>query len=260
MTRVEKDVIRKTDAEAIQLARRLVRTARSGSLAVIDPDAGYPLASRVGVATDADGAPLVLVSQLSAHTPAMLADPRCSLLLGETGKGDPLAHPRITLVCLAQRLAPSTPEDQRARRRYLNRNPKARLYIGLGDFSIFRLELQRASLNGGFGKAYVLDRNDLLLAGPMVEALANSEQAALEHMNADHLEAIAAIASHFTDTTAKNWTMTGVDLEGIDIAAGDIVERVLFPEILRDASDLRPALSDLTRKARGGQQSAPLPA
>ena len=83
----------------------------SASLAVLEPRHGHPLASRVGVATDADGAPLILVSHLSAHTPAMLADPRCSLLVGEPGKGDPLAHPRVTLVCRAERLEPGTPAD-----------------------------------------------------------------------------------------------------------------------------------------------------
>ena len=64
----KKDVIRETDAEAIRLAKTLIRTARYGALAVLDPETGAPLASRVGVATDVDGAPLILVSLLSAHT------------------------------------------------------------------------------------------------------------------------------------------------------------------------------------------------
>ncbi|TIX02824.1 MAG: HugZ family protein, partial [Mesorhizobium sp.] len=84
----------------------------------------------------------------------------------------PLAHPRTTLVCRARRLERGSAEHMRAERRYLNRNPKAKLYVGLGDFSIFRLEPERASLNGGFGKAYLLDRADLVIAGPIVEELA----------------------------------------------------------------------------------------
>ena len=47
-----KDVIRETDAEAIRLARTLIRSARFGALAVIEPATGSPLASRVGVATE----------------------------------------------------------------------------------------------------------------------------------------------------------------------------------------------------------------
>ncbi|TJW39427.1 MAG: HugZ family protein, partial [Mesorhizobium sp.] len=67
-------------------------------------------------------------------------------------------------------------EHAPAERRYLNRNPKAKLYAGLGDFSIFRLELERASLNGGFGKAYLLERADLVTTAPIVAELAAGEQ------------------------------------------------------------------------------------
>ena len=250
MTEAKKDVIRETDAEAVRLARTLVRTARYGALAVLEPGTGAPLASRVGVATDADGTPLVLVSLLSAHTKAILADPRCSLLVGEPGKGDPLAHPRITLVCRASRLERGTPDHARAERRYLNRNPKAKLYVGLGDFSIFRLEPDRASLNGGFGKAYLLNRDDLIATGPVVEALAASEQSALDHMNADHLDAIAAYARHFAKAGGDGWVMTGIDVDGIDLASGDETRRVFFPAPLDDARNLRAVLVDLARQAR----------
>jgi len=252
-----KDVIRDTDAEAIRLARKLVRMARYGALAVLEAETGVPLASRVGVATDLDGTPLILVSGLSAHTAAIMADPRCSLLLGEAGKGDALAHPRITLICRAARLQPGTQDDLRARRRYLNRNPKASLYIGLGDFSMFRLEPQRASLNGGFGKAYLLERRDLVLDGPVLDALADTEQGALEHMNADHLEAIEAIARHFARSAAKGWMMTGIDSEGIDLVAGDRTERVTFAKPLDEAGGIRTALVELTRQARAAAAPDP---
>jgi putative heme iron utilization protein len=249
----KKDVIRETDAEAVRLARMLIRSARFGALAVIQPSTGSPLASRVGVATDIDGAPLILVSMLSAHTGAVLADPRCSLLVGEPGKGDPLAHPRLTLIARAARLERGSSEHARAERRYLNRNPKAKLYAGLGDFSIFRLEPERASLNGGFGKAYLLDRSDLIIDGPIVEELAASEQSALDHMNADHLDAIAVYARHFARAKCDGWTVTGFDAEGMDLASGDGICRVFFPVPLKAARDLRSVLVDM---AKAGRQPA----
>lgn len=243
-------MIRETDAEAVRLARTLIRSARFGALAAIEPGTGSPLASRVGVATDIDGVPLILVSMLSAHTGAILADPRCSLLVGEPGRGDPLAHPRITLVCRALRLEHGSSEHARAERRYLNRNPKARLYAGLGDFSIFRLEPERASLNGGFGKAYLLDRADLVIGGPIVEELAASEQSALDHMNADHLDAIAVYAHHFAKAEGDGWIVTGFDAEGMDLASGDAICRVFFPERLKAVRELRPVLVEMARTGR----------
>lgn len=248
----KKDVIRETDAEAIRLAKTLLRGARFGALAVLEPQTGSPLASRVGVATDIDGAPLILVSMLSAHTPAMLADPRCSLLLGEPGKGDPLAHPRLTLICQASRLERGSQAHARAERRYLNRNPKASLYAGLGDFSIFRLEPHRASLNGGFGKAYLLDRSDLITVGPIVEELAASEQSAVEHMNADHLDAIAVYAHHFAGAVGDGWRIAGLDADGMDLVSRDNVCRVFFPQPLVSSRELRPVLVEM---ARGGWAS-----
>src|SRR5690606_16094888 len=97
-----------------------------GALAVLDPADGSPYASRVAVATDLDGTPLILVSSLSGHTAGLVADPRCSLLVGEPGKGDPLAHPRISISCRANRLERGSDEHARAQRRFLNRNPKSK--------------------------------------------------------------------------------------------------------------------------------------
>ncbi|RWC88780.1 MAG: HugZ family protein [Mesorhizobium sp.] len=251
----DRDVIRETDAEAIRLAKTLLRSARFGALAVLEPQTGAPLASRVGVATDIDGAPLILVSMLAAHTSALLADPRCSLLLGEPGKGDPLAHPRLTLVCQASRLERGSQAHARAERRYLNHNPKASLYAGLGDFSIFRLEPQRASLNGGFGKAYLLERADLLTNGPIIEELAGSEQSAVEHMNADHLDAIAIYARHFAKAPGDGWTIAGLDADGMDLVSGDNVCRVFFPQPLVKASELRPALVEMARIGRAASEA-----
>jgi putative heme iron utilization protein len=245
------DVIRETDADAIRLAKTLVRAARFGALATLEPETGTPLASRVGVATDADGTPLALVSRLSAHTKAILADSRCSLLVGEAGKGDPLAHARITLVCKAVRLEPGTAEWVRAERRYLNRNPKAKLYVGLADFLFFRLEIERASLNGGFGRAYMLGRDDMIVTGPAVDELCDAEQRAIDHMNSDHLDAVANYARYFAKVEGGgSWVMTGIDIDGFDLAAGDESRRVFFPSPLKDARDMRIALVDMAKEAR----------
>lgn len=160
-------VIRDTDNEARELARDLIRKARYVGLAVIDPQNGFPQISRVLLATDAGGIPFILVSRLSAHTQSLSTDPRCSFLAGEPGKGDPLAHARISVQCLAERVEHDTDVHETLRTRFLKLHPKAKLYIDFADFGFFRLVPQSASLNGGFGRAYNLSRIDLLEQRPI---------------------------------------------------------------------------------------------
>ena len=99
-TEKPKDVILETTADAIRLAKTLVRTARYGAIATLDPETGWPTATRVGVSTDFDGAPIILISRLAAHTKALLKDARASLLLGAPDRPCPVrraagrrAHP-----------------------------------------------------------------------------------------------------------------------------------------------------------------------
>ncbi|MCB1387185.1 MAG: HugZ family protein [Nitratireductor sp.] len=154
--------IRQTDDAARALARRLIEDARFAAIAVLEPETGMPLASRVAVAVERDGSPCLLISDLSGHSKALARDGRASLLFGEPGpKGDPLTHPRITVIGRLGKLDRSDPGHAARRDFWLEKHPKARLYIDFGDFHFWRLEIERANLNGGFGKAYALSAADL---------------------------------------------------------------------------------------------------
>ncbi|SFJ48576.1 HugZ family protein [Aerobium aerolatum] len=254
----KKDVLRETDDEAIGLAKTLLRTSRYGAIAVLDPETGAPVATRVAVASDHDGTPVILVSGLAAHTRGIEADPRCSLLLGETGKGDPLAHARMTITCRAEKVGREDPGYDRIRWRFLSHNPKSKLYVDLGDFSFFRLEVQTISLNGGFARAYALTRENALTQAPALEAVAAAEAGAVGHMNEDHADAVANYAIWFGKASeAANWTMTGVDPDGFDLAAGDRVMRIFFTEPLADATDMHKRLVSMAIEARQGLAKTP---
>ena len=243
-------VLRDTDDETRRLARKLLRSARSATLAVLEPETGYPFASRVLTGLDIDGVPVILVSALSVHTRALRLDPRASLLAGEPGKGDPLAHPRLTVITGAEEVVRDSDLHQRIRERFVRRHPKARLYVDFPDFTFFRLVPLRANLNGGFGKAYVLTADDLLIRSPAAEALAAQEAGAIEHMNTDHAEAAGLYARHFCGVREGDWTITGIDAAGVDLSAGDRLERLDFTDELSDPAELRTVLADLLRQAR----------
>lgn len=244
-----RDPIRPTDDEARELGRRLLRGARSGSLATLGRD-GHPSASLVSLATDVDGTPLILVSALSSHTGNLEADPRCSLLLAPGGKGDPLAHARITLKLCARKIERDGEEGARIRRRFLARQPKAALYADFGDFSFFALALEGASLNGGFGKAYELGPGDLLSDAGAAAAVAAMEEAGVAHMNEDHADAILDYATVLLKAEPGAWRMTGLDPEGADLMLGDRTLRLPFPKVATNASEIEKILVELAIAAR----------
>ena len=52
-------------------------------------------------------------------------------------------------------------DDLALRARWLARNPKAKVYIDLPDFSFVRLTPVSALLNGGFARAFRLSPDDI---------------------------------------------------------------------------------------------------
>lgn len=147
------DPIRPTDDDARAQAQALLSAARFGALGTLRD--GLPMVSRVALAPTDQGL-LTLVSDLTGHTVNMRADARVSLLIGEPGKGDPLAHPRMTIAAEAEFMEKAPHRDA-----YLAHQPKAALYINFADFNIIRFNVVSVDLNGGFGKAYRLTPEDL---------------------------------------------------------------------------------------------------
>jgi putative heme iron utilization protein len=231
-------------------AKRLLRAIRAGALASLATN-GHPFASLVNVATDFDGSPLLLLSRLAAHTLNLERDPRCSLLLSQSGKGDPLAHPRLTVIGRAERT-----QDEHVRGRFLRRHPKSELYAGFADFSFWRISVEQAHLNGGFARAADFAGDAVLTRLDGADALLAAEDGAIAHMNEDHREALALYATKLLGEAEGQWRATGIDPEGMDLAAGDRTARVMFEKPINTPGELRAVLVALAAKARS-QACAP---
>lgn len=251
-----KDVLRATDDEARALAVQLIRATPSASLASVDAR-GFPFCSLTSVGTDADGQPVILVSRLSSHTGHLLADPRCSLLFARGGKGDPLAHPRVTVLGEAEPVERGSELELRLRRRFLARQPKAELYVDFPDFLFLRIRVRGASLNGGFGKAYALEPADLLTPIEGASNLLAAEAEIIAHMNEDHPEAVRLYATALAKREEAPWRMVGCDPDGFEIAAGTELARIAFADRVDTAEQARLALIGLARAARAGAARQP---
>jgi heme iron utilization protein len=155
-------VTRAADKAARDLARGLMGESRFASLGVIDAVTLTPALSRIAFGLDAQGAPLSLISSISAHHAHLTANPSCALMVGEPGpKGDPLTAPRLMLQARARLLNREDPDHPALRQQWLAAHPKSRLYIDFADFIFVRFDVVAAFLNGGFGKAFHLTPADL---------------------------------------------------------------------------------------------------
>jgi putative heme iron utilization protein len=231
--------------DARRVAKKLLREARSGALATLIAPAGDPYCSLVNVATDADGAPLLLLSRLAVHTKNIFADPRASLMLDERKEGDPLQGARITLMGTMV-----ATEDASARRRYLARQPEAEMFASFGDFSLYRMTVKTAHLVAGFGRIVDLGAEDLLIETSDAGELLASEQDIVAHLNRYHLDTVRLYATRLLGARAGEWRCVGCDPEGLELQLGRTALRLALPERVREPAALREVLQRLAHEAR----------
>ncbi|MDN4987243.1 pyridoxamine 5'-phosphate oxidase family protein [Bradyrhizobium arachidis] len=230
-----------------KLAKSLLRRSRQGALATLMPDRGDPYCSLVNLASHPDGSPILLISRLAVHTKNILSDDRVSLMLDERVTGDPLEGARIMLSGRAEQ---AKGEDDLLRRRYLNAHPSAEAFVSFKDFSFFRIRPTGTHLVAGFGRIVDLKPEQFLTDLAGADDLLAAEEGAVEHMNADHRDALGLYATKLLGAAAGDWRCTGCDPEGLDMQDGQTALRLDFPERVTNGTALRKMLVRLVGEAR----------
>ena len=235
--------------DALAQAKELLRSVRAGALATMVPENAFPFASLVNVATAPDGSPILLLSRLAAHTRHLASDPRLSLLLVQTGRGDPLAHPRVTIMgrgaCIADPDGCAT-----LKARFLAKHPESALYADFGDFAFWRVAMEQAHFNGGFARAGHFKAESLATSLDGAEALVAAEAQAVSELNVHHQDALARLAAALAGKPDGPWRATGIDPEGIDLGCGDRTARIVFPRPVCTLQDLHEILPELVKPTR----------
>lgn len=144
---------------AVDAVRALLERAAVASLATLD--GGDPALSLVPFVSGRDPVRLHLfVSELSPHTAALRADPRCAVMLHDPPvDGDPRSNhalTRLMLQCTARFLTRDEAKREGIEDAYRAKYPIADTLLGLGDFHFVTLTpvADRGSFVQGFGRAF----------------------------------------------------------------------------------------------------------
>ena len=197
-------------------------------------------------ALDSRGRPLLLVSSMAVHAQNLSHDTCASLFVAQPGViGDPLGAARVTVM---GRVGPAGPD---ARPLYLEVHESAQSWIDFDDFSLIQMEISDIYFIGGFGVMGWVGAEEY--AGARHDPLADAASRIIEHMNADHTNALLAIARAFAGLEADEVRMTAVDRLGFDLRLkiGDRVHgtRIPFLAEVTTAGESRTMLVEMARRA-----------
>jgi hypothetical protein len=225
---------------------------RIGSLSTLSrKQAGFPFGSVMPYALDAQGRPIFLISTMAMHTQNLQADPRASLLVTQPdASGDPLGASRVTVIGNASTIP--QPEIADARALYLKSYANSKYWVDFEDFSFYRMDVLDVYYVGGFGVMGWVQVTDYDSAKP--DPLADAAAGILEHMNADHKDALVTLAQAFGGVKAEEATMTAVDRLGFHVrlktAEGMKGARIAFLREVSDAMETRKVLVEMVQQAR----------
>src|SRR5450631_1381282 len=196
-------------------ARTLMHSGRIGSLSTLSrKQPGFPFGSLMPYGLDSQGRPIFLISTMAMHTQNLQADPRASLFVTEPdASGDPLGSSRVTLIGSASKVPEL--ELAAARTAYLEGYPDSKYWVDFEDFFFYRLDVIDVYYVGGFGVMGWVAASDYSQAQP--DPLANDKRDILQHMNADHKDALILIAKRFAGIEAQEADMTAVDRLGFHL-------------------------------------------
>jgi putative heme iron utilization protein len=235
-------------------ARTLLHLSSVATLSTVSrKQPGFPFGSLMPYALDAAGRPLFLISTMAMHTQNLKADRRASLFVSQpAADGDVLGAARVTLVGNVVQLGE---EDKvEVREIYLKAHPNSRYWVDFTDFAFFRLEPVDVYYVGGFGVMGWVTAAEYATALP--DPLAEAAQGILDHMNADHGDALVLLTRVHAKLEAESATMTSVDRLGFHVRVktqeGMKGARIAFLREVSTPMETRTVLVEMVKQARHG--------
>ncbi|HZM09118.1 MAG TPA: DUF2470 domain-containing protein [Candidatus Limnocylindrales bacterium] len=233
-------------------ARTLMHSGRIGTLSTLSwKQPGFPFGSLMPYGLDRQGRSIFLISTMAMHTQNLQADPRASLFVTESGaSGDPLGSSRVTLIGNVVRIP--EPELAAARAGYLSGYPDSKYWVDFEDFFFYRMDILDVYYVGGFGVMGWVAAMDYSQAQP--DPLTEHKHDIMQHINADHKDALILLSKRFAGIEAQDAEMTSVDRLGFNVRlkAQDGVHgaRIAFLRKVTNPTETREVFVEMVKQAR----------
>ena len=139
-----------------------------------------------------------------------------------------------------------------ARRIYLDLHPNSKYWVDFDDFSFFRMDVVDVYYVGGFGVMGWIAAAEYGEAH--ADPLADAAAGILQHMNADHQDALILLARVLAGIDAQEAVMTAVDRLGFHVRLkteeGMRGARLAFLREVRTPGETRKVLVEMVQQAR----------
>jgi heme oxygenase (biliverdin-IX-beta and delta-forming) len=166
------------------------------------------------------------------------------LVTQEDADGEPLGASRVTLV--GNVLPVPNTELAEVRKLYLERHANSKYWVDFEDFSFYSMDVVDVYYVGGFGERSQPD--------PLADSMAEI----IQHMNADHKDALVLLARQFAHVDSTEATMTTVDHLGFHVrlktAEGMRGTRIAFLRDVSNPAETRKMLVEMVQQARSQAQ------
>jgi heme iron utilization protein len=241
----------------VELSRKWMVQSRHGTLGTVsvdDESVGWPFLSVVPYALTVHGQPFILTANIAQHTRNMIADKRVSLMIQQQqGEGDPQSGWRLTMIGEMEKIekeSVSEAEYEELGARYREIVPKAKSYLAMHGFDYWVLRLKRLRFIAGFGRITWIPGSELV-RDRVPEEIAEMAPGIISHMNADHGDALAAMANAYcsVDGELGKAEMTALDSSGFFLRVGAELHYIGFGKDMR-VGEARSIFVSLSQKAR----------
>ena len=144
------------------------------------------------------------------------------------------------------------PQLSEARKLYLEHHANSKYWVDFEDFSFCRMDVVDVYYVGGFGVMGWVSASDYGRSQP--DPLADSMAGIIQHMNADHKDALVLLAREFARVESYEATMTAVDRLGFHVRVktpdGLRGARIAFLREVSNPAETRKVLVEMVQQAR----------